>query len=47
VPQNVFVGPIAEFYDATSTEMYNPAVLDPAVDFLADLNEKVGGGRAL
>ena len=47
MPQNVFVGPIAEFYDATSTEMYNPAVLDPAVDFLADLNEKVGGGRVL
>ena len=47
MPQNVFVGGIAEFYDATSTEMYDPAVLDPAVDFLADLNESVGGGRAL
>ena len=47
MPQNVFVGPIAEFYDTTSTEMYTPAVLDPTVDFLADLNEKVGGGRVL
>lgn len=27
--------------------MYDPAVLDPAVDFLADLNERAGGGRAL
>jgi len=47
VAQNVFVGQIAEFYDATSTEMYDPVVLDPAVDFLADLNESVGGGPAL
>ena len=47
MPQNVFIGLIAEFYDATSTEMYHPAVLDPTVDFLADLNERVGGGRAL
>ncbi len=47
MPQNVFVGQIAEFYDATSTEMYDPVVLDPAVNFLADLNESVGGGPAL
>jgi SAM-dependent methyltransferase len=47
VPQNVFIGRIAEFYDATSTEMYHPAILNPAVDFLAELNSVVGGGRAL
>jgi SAM-dependent methyltransferase len=47
MPQNVFVGPIAESYDVTSTAMYDRGVLDPAIDFLAGLNERVGGGRAL
>jgi SAM-dependent methyltransferase len=44
MPQNVFVGRTAEFYDASSTVMFHPAVLDPAVDFLADL---AGQGSAL
>jgi SAM-dependent methyltransferase len=34
----------AERYDATSAEMFDPLVLDPAVDFLADL---AGPGPAL
>ncbi len=34
----------ARSYDATSADMYDPAVLDPAVDFLADL---AGDGAAL
>ena len=39
-----FDEPVAERYDESSAEMFDPAVVDPAVDFLADL---VGGGRAL
>jgi SAM-dependent methyltransferase len=35
---------IAERYDATSADMFEPAILDPAVSFLADL---AGGGAAL
>ena len=35
---------IAAVYDATSAAMFEPAVLDPTVDLLADL---AGGGRAL
>lgn len=35
---------IAEVYDATSAAMFDPAVLEPAVDLLADL---AGGGPAL
>lgn len=35
---------IAESYDAASADMFDPAVVDPAVDFLADL---AGNGRAL
>jgi SAM-dependent methyltransferase len=35
---------MAAAYDATSAVMFSPAVLDPAVDFLADL---AGGGPAL
>ena len=35
---------IAERYDAASADMFDPAVVDPAVDFLADL---AGDGRAL
>jgi SAM-dependent methyltransferase len=38
-----FDGPIAEGYDADS-EIFDPAVVDPAVDFLADL---AGDGSAL
>ena len=35
---------VADTYDATSVAMYDPAVLDPAIDLLADL---AGGGPAL
>jgi SAM-dependent methyltransferase len=35
---------MAAGYDAASTDMFDPAVLGPAVDFLADL---AGGGAAL
>ena len=42
--QNVFVGRIAEFYDATSQAMRDPAVLEPTVTFLAEL---AGDGAAL
>jgi SAM-dependent methyltransferase len=37
-----FDEPVAARYDAASAEMFDPAVLDPAVDFLAGL----AGGRA-
>jgi SAM-dependent methyltransferase len=37
VPQNAFVGDTARFYDAASTSMFDPAVIGPTVDFLADL----------
>ena len=42
--QNVFVGRVAEFYDATSHAMTDPAVLEPTVEFLAGL---AGSGAAL
>jgi len=43
--RTVLWGPeVAEAYDATSAAMFDPAVLDPAVDALTDL---AGGGRAL
>jgi len=44
VRKNYFDEPVASHYDATSAEMFEPGVLDPAVDFLADL---AGDGRAL
>jgi SAM-dependent methyltransferase len=44
MPQNVFDERVARGYDASSTDMYDPAVLEPAVDFLAAL---AGDGRAL
>ena len=42
--ENIFVGDIAAHYDADSTGMFHPAVLEATVDFLADL---AGEGRAL
>lgn len=42
--QHVFVGRVAEFYDATSREMSDPVVIGPTVDFLAEL---AGEGAAL
>jgi SAM-dependent methyltransferase len=44
VPQNIFTGPVAEGYDLGSQEMYEPPVLEPTVDFLADAAR---GGAAL
>src|SRR6476659_9811653 len=44
VPHNHFDGRVAQEYDARSAEMFDPSVVDPAVDFLADL---AGSGRAL
>ena len=44
MPQNVFVGDVARFYDATSDSEFAPAVLGPTVDFLAQL---AAGGKAL
>ncbi len=42
--KNYFDEPVAARYDETSAEMFDPQVLDPAVDFLADL---AGDGPAL
>ncbi len=44
VPGNYFDEPRADGYDAHSAEMFDPAVVEPAVAFLADL---AGTGRAL
>jgi len=44
VPKVYFDERIAERYDATSSDMFEAAVVDPAVSFLADL---AGDGRAL
>jgi SAM-dependent methyltransferase len=44
VPEVYFDEQIAAGYDATSADMYEPEVLDPAVNFLADL---AGTGAAL
>jgi SAM-dependent methyltransferase len=44
VPANHFGEPVAQRYDESSADMFEPEVLDPAVDFLADL---AGDGAAL
>jgi SAM-dependent methyltransferase len=44
VPKIYFDERIAESYDENSADMFAPAVVDPAVSFLADL---AGDGRAL
>ena len=44
MPENYFDEPVAAEYDAGSAAMFDPAVVDPAVDFLADL---AGDGAAL
>lgn len=44
VPQNIFVGRIAEGYDLASEAMYEPALLEATVDFLA---AEARGGPAL
>jgi SAM-dependent methyltransferase len=44
VPKDHFGERVAERYDESSADMFEPAVVDPAVDFLADL---AGSGAAL
>ena len=44
VPNSYFNEQIAARYDATSAGMFDPAVVEPAIDFLADL---AAGGAAL
>lgn len=44
MPKIYFDERIAEGYDAASADMFGPAVVEPTVDFLADL---AGGGAAL
>jgi SAM-dependent methyltransferase len=44
MPEDYFGEGVAKRYDESSAEMFEPAVVDPAVDFLADL---AGDGAAL
>ena len=44
MPENYFGEPVAERYDETSADMFDPAVVEPVVDFLAEL---AGEGAAL
>jgi SAM-dependent methyltransferase len=44
VPQNLFVGPIAEGYDASSRAMNDPALVEKTSEFLAT---EARGGRTL
>jgi SAM-dependent methyltransferase len=44
MPKDYFGEQVAAGYDESSAEMFEPAVVDPVVDFLADL---AGGGAAL
>jgi SAM-dependent methyltransferase len=44
MPENHFGEKVAERYDESAADMFDPAVLDPAVDFLAAL---AGDGAAL
>ena len=44
MPENYFGEQVAARYDEPSAEMFDPAVVDPAVDFLAAL---AGDGDAL
>jgi SAM-dependent methyltransferase len=44
MPENYFAEDVAARYDDSSGEMFDPAVLEPTVDFLAAL---AGAGRAL
>jgi hypothetical protein len=37
MPKDYFAGRIAENYDHSAVDMFEPEVVDPAVDFLADL----------
>jgi SAM-dependent methyltransferase len=44
MPEDYFGEPVAAAYDESSADMFQPAVVDPAVDLLADL---AGHGAAL
>jgi SAM-dependent methyltransferase len=44
MPKDYFGGRVAAGYDASTADMFEPAVVDPIVDFLADL---AGHGAAL
>src|SRR5215218_8151510 len=44
MPRDYFGGRVAERYDESSADMFDPAVVDPAVEFLAEL---AGEGAAL
>jgi SAM-dependent methyltransferase len=44
MPKDFFSGRVAERYDEWTAEMFEPAAVDPVVDFLADL---AGDGAAL
>jgi SAM-dependent methyltransferase len=44
VPEDYFGERVAERYDESSADMFNPAVVDPTVDFLVEL---AGDGAAL
>ena len=44
MPEDHFGGKVADRYDESSADMFDPAVVDPIVDFLADL---AGDGAAL
>jgi SAM-dependent methyltransferase len=44
VPKDYFGKDVAERYDVSSADMFDPAVVEPAVDFLAEL---AGDGAAL
>src|SRR6476659_2589687 len=44
MPDDHFGEEVAQRYDMSSADMFDPAVVDPAVDFLAEL---AGGGAAL
>ena len=44
VPENYFDEPIATTYEAKWPELFDPAIVDPVVSFLAEL---AGGGAAL
>ena len=44
MPEDYFGDRVAEQYDESSADMFDPAVVDPVVDFLAEL---AGDGAAL
>jgi len=44
MPHNIFTGSVAAGYDRASTDMFDPRVLAPAVNFLADT---ANGGKVL